>query len=274
MLGRLFLRYPSLYQRVGLLRKLSLPTLRRNLQLRRQGAPDGLPIPPGRLIFLVTGEIDVGWFLHSGKAAADSVRSALVTVGRPWEALGDVLDWGCGCGRVLRHFYGTPGPRLYGCDYNGTLIAWSAAAYPKARFAVNGLAPPLPYPDSSFDLVYGLSVFTHLSEELHAAWMKELARILRAGGCAVITTQGGHYLSILSPDEQQRFGSGRIVVRNAVGVGTNMCAAFHPEAFVRAEMAERHGFDVVFYEAVGAKGNLYQDLYVLERRAKGASVSA
>src|SRR2546422_11471589 len=136
ILRRWVLHYPSLqvalYQQLGILRKLNMPTLWRNLQLRRHGAPDGLPIPPGRFVFLVAGGADIGGFLQLGKAAADSMRSALTAVGRPWESLSNVLDWGCGCGRVLRHFYEAPGPQLYGCDYNRALIAWSTAAYPEA----------------------------------------------------------------------------------------------------------------------------------------------
>jgi len=43
----------------------------------------------------------------------------------------------------------------------------------------------LPFEDSSFDLVYCGSVFTHVSD-LADAWFLELRRILRKGGYAYI----------------------------------------------------------------------------------------
>ena len=42
------------------------------------------------------------------------------------------------------------------------------------RFERNALAPPLAFDDESFDLVYALSVFTHLTAELQLAWRDEL----------------------------------------------------------------------------------------------------
>jgi 8-oxo-dGTP diphosphatase len=54
-------------------------------------------------------------------------------------------------------------------------------------FSVNGPLPPLPYAESSFDLVYGVSVFTHLSEEHQRAWLPELRRILKPGGLLLLS---------------------------------------------------------------------------------------
>jgi ubiquinone/menaquinone biosynthesis C-methylase UbiE len=52
---------------------------------------------------------------------------------------------------------------------------------------VSGLAPPLPFPDQTFDLVFGISVFTHLRESWQFAWLRELARTLKPGGLAIMT---------------------------------------------------------------------------------------
>jgi SAM-dependent methyltransferase len=50
--------------------------------------------------------------------------------------------------------------------------------------------PPLPFEDASFDLVYSISVFTHLDEEMQDAWLNELKRVLRPGGILIITVHG------------------------------------------------------------------------------------
>ena len=41
-----------------------------NARYRREGAPDGLPIPPSDLIFLVAGTADISWFLDAGAMGA------------------------------------------------------------------------------------------------------------------------------------------------------------------------------------------------------------
>ena len=66
---------------------------------------------------------------------------------------------------------------------------WSGAAssIPGGVFSVNGPLPPLPYADGSFDLIYGVSVFTHLSEEHQRAWLPELRRILKPGGLLLLS---------------------------------------------------------------------------------------
>jgi ubiquinone/menaquinone biosynthesis C-methylase UbiE len=59
-----------------------------------------------------------------------------------------------------------------------------------ASFSVNDNLPPLPFADSTFDLIYSISIFTHLPEDMQFAWLAELARVLVAGGYAVLTVHG------------------------------------------------------------------------------------
>jgi SAM-dependent methyltransferase len=49
--------------------------------------------------------------------------------------------------------------------------------------------PPTSYPDQMFDLIYSYSVFSHLSEEAHLAWLKEFKRIMKPGGLLIVTTR-------------------------------------------------------------------------------------
>jgi SAM-dependent methyltransferase len=139
---------------------------RRNAPYRRHGAPDGLPIPPARLVILVIGQTRA------------------------------LLDFGCG--RVARHWQRLPG-EVHGCDFNRRLVGWCRRRLRFGRFAVNALGPPLPYPDRRFDLVYALSVFTHLPEDLQGPWMDELGRVLAPGGHAILSVHGQRYVDELSP---------------------------------------------------------------------------
>ena len=235
----------------------------RGLPLRAAERKRGRPVPPGHLIHLIANTEDVSWFLDTGALAARSIRDVLSKHGVAIADLGAILDFGCGAGRVIRHWATLEGPTLYGTDYNPRLVAWCQRKLPFAHFAVNALDRPLDRAAGSLDFAYCLSVFTHLSEPLQQFWMAELARVLKPGGYLLITTHGDHYVPMLTPAEQADYRAGRAVVQKAGRSGSNDCAAFHPEPYVRQTLAR--GFDVVDRIPEGALGNPSQDLYLLRK---------
>jgi SAM-dependent methyltransferase len=229
----------------------------------RVDADDALPVPPPRLIVRVAGTADVGWFLEGGRLGAASVRGALLRQGIGLDGLGAMLDFGCGCGRVTRNWAGLSGVHVAGTDLNRPAVDWCRRYLPFARFEENGLTPPLVFEDESFDLVYALSVFTHLTADLQLAWRDELRRVLRPGGHLLVTTHGESYLPRLAPDERERFERGELVVRWADVAGTNLCSAYHPEPYLRETFVQ--GFTLVELEPEGAHGNPTQDLVLLQK---------
>ena len=227
--------------------------------------PDGLPLPTPDLITLVAGTPDVTWFLSAGERAAGSIRSVLAGNGVEIASVRAMLDFGCGCGRVVRHWKGMPA-RIEGCDVNRRLVRWCRRNLLFARFSVNGPRPPLPYADGSFDLAYALSVFTHLPEGLQRSWMDELRRVIAPGGHLVFSVHGERYRAELSAAEAARFDAGELVVRGGESVGRNACAAYHPRGYVRSVLAE--GFTLLEHRAEGALGNPHQDLVVLRKERR------
>jgi SAM-dependent methyltransferase len=120
--------------------------------------------------------------------AFESLLARHDVVARPGSTL---LDWGCGHGRVTRHFIRHwPEVRVLGADIDEENIAWCARHLPGGRFSVAPLWPPLGLGDASVDVVIGLSVMTHLSADAQRAWLAELARILKPGGIAIVTFGG------------------------------------------------------------------------------------
>ena len=228
-------------------------------------ALDGLPVPPPHLIVRVAGTPDLGWFLESGRVAAASIREALGRAGTSPEQLSSILDFGCGCGRVVRHWAGLDA-QVAGSDLSGDAIDWCRENLPFARFETNGLSPPLAFDDASFELAYALSVFTHLPEAIQHEWMEELRRVVQPGGFVLLTTHGERYLERLDGDERRRFRDGELIVRWAEVPGTNLCTTFHPPSWVRNRLLP-HGFEELEFVAEGAAGNPYQDLFLLRRIA-------
>jgi SAM-dependent methyltransferase len=231
--------------------------LARTLAPRAQPAVEGPPLPPRRLMVRVAGTADPEWFLRSGRAAYGAIAAHV-----PLAGLESVLDFGCGCGRVTRYWAGFPGA-VHGSDLSRPAVEWCRTHLPFARFEVNGLEPPLAFAGESFDLVYALSVFTHLTEPLQLAWRDELRRVLRPGGLLLVTTHGNAYRPRLAPEERARFDQGELVVRWGDLPGTNLCSAYHPEPYLRAAFA--HGFELVALEPEGALGNPTQDLVLFRR---------
>ncbi len=220
-------------------------------------------LPPDVLRLMVAGTDDAEWFVTAGRRAAESLTALLAKNGIVIEECASVLDFGCGCGRVIRHLRHLPA-ELHGCDSNPVAVDWCAENLPFGQFAVNALESTLPYDADSFDLVYALSVFTHLPPNLQAHGMRELHRVLKPGGALVISVHGDALASRLTRAERMDYRAGRLVVRGGDLAGTNHCAAFHPPPFVRGPFAS--GFEVLDLAPEGATGNPPQDAWVLRKK--------
>jgi SAM-dependent methyltransferase len=232
---------------------------------RRDGG--ALPIPPARLRAQAgPRHADAGFFLSSGRMHADLIREILRENGASVDGCEAVLDWGCGCGRVLRHWSGLSGPRVFGCDINPRMVAWCRANLPFAEVTLNDVAPPLPYEDSSFDLVYAFSVMTHLSEDLQHRWMRECLRILSPGGFLLVSTLGEYYLSRrrLTEAERKSFLNGNVVVLYDESPGTSLCSAYHPPQYVQGKLAK--DFEVVGFLPAADEGR--HDIHLLRKPAR------
>lgn len=102
-----------------------------------------------------------------------------------------ILDWGCGCARLTRHFRALPdgAGRVYGIDIDPVNIGWCQENSAADGFAVTPLLPPSGV-DGPFDLIFGNSVITHLKRDVMDLWLAELARLLAPGGVALLSFHG------------------------------------------------------------------------------------
>jgi SAM-dependent methyltransferase len=135
------------------------------------------------------------WYFGSGYREAWTVLTTVEQYGAPLGAIKSILEFGCGSGRVIRHFRCVEGLRLAGTDANSRPIEWDRNNLPGIEFSHNALEPPLAYSDGSFDLIYALSVFTHIPLGWQRAWLDELRRVLRPGGYLLCTVHGDSFIS-------------------------------------------------------------------------------
>lgn len=229
------------------------------------------PVPPARLRVQVSWPADAGFFLRTGREHNAFIRELVARGGGSVEEIRAVLDFGCGCGRLARWWSDLDGLEVHGSDYNPELVEWCARNLPFMTAQVNGLEPPLPYPEERFDLVYALSVFTHLSEPLQDRWLAELRRVLRPGGYLFFTVSGDAFLDKLVGEDRARYEAHQLVIHFTEVEGSNVCAAYHPPRYVEERMLER--FELL--EAVpgprdgAGPGELTQDAYLARKPERG-----
>jgi len=115
----------------------------------------------------------------------------------PLAAAERVLDFGCGWARILRFFLkDLDAGRLWGIDTREAMVELCRRTIPGAHFERAGPWPPAPLDAASVDFVYAFSVFSHLSEEMHTAWLEEFHRILKPGGLLIVSTRNRQFIDV------------------------------------------------------------------------------
>lgn len=232
-------------------------------------ASSQLPLPPADLAVRVGSQSGPGGslepFLAMGRDVRDQIERMLPD---DWDWRDKrVLDFGCGVGRVLRHF----GPeaeeaQFVGCDIDEPSIAWMQAHLsPPFETFVNGESPPLDQPNASFDLIYAISVFTHISDEW-SGWLLDMHRLLKPDGLLIASVLGGGMSEAIAGE---RWDPDRI--------GMNVLGRYRPwsaggpsvlisEWWLRAHWGRI--FEVVHYDPAWLPG---QDFVLLRRLPVDAS---
>ena len=108
-----------------------------------------------------------------------------------------VLDFGCGWGRIIRLLYKYVGyENIFAVDAWDEPIALCKRHGVKAHFAfLEDVPTTLPF-DGEFDLIYALSVFTHLSEKTTRAAFDTLRRFIADDGIFLITIRPKEYWQV------------------------------------------------------------------------------
>ena len=156
---------------------------------RDLGAAIGLPPDPGQLTRVQTWS-DCRSVTLTGYNAFQVISALLGRYGINADGT-TIMDWGCGHGRVTRHFIREwPQATIIGSDIDAENVAWADNHLPGAKFVDLPLLPPCTLPDDSLDAVFSISVMTHLTLDVQLLWLKELARLVRPGGIVLMSFGG------------------------------------------------------------------------------------
>lgn len=224
-------------------------------------------LPPQHLAYDAYSAPNWEYYYRSGIQVAQGLTKLLKKYNGDISHI-KVLEWGCGPARIIRHlpsFLGSMA-EIYGTDYNFETIQWAKDHINGiSGFYKNDLLPPLPFDNDTFDFVYAMSVFTHLSEESCLTWIVEITRVLKDDGTLLFTTNSDNLLKYLLPHEKELYETKGFVQRDNVQEGKKMFGAYHARWYVKRTMLKN--FDLLEHITSGSfqYGNT-QDIWLVRKK--------
>ncbi|MCC0005712.1 MAG: class I SAM-dependent methyltransferase [Methylobacteriaceae bacterium] len=131
----------------------------------------------------------VGGYRRGARQFVELLGRSLGEAGRDWSSIDACLEVGCGYGRIVRELRDRLDPsRIYVTDVIEEGARFTASEFGASAIPlIESSAETMP---GKFDLVYLLSVYTHLRRDLVARNLAAVARAMKSGGVAVFTTHG------------------------------------------------------------------------------------
>lgn len=226
-------------------------------------------LPPAPLRYRVWGDPDIGTFLWSGSHSARDIVQTLEKNGRSLADFRNILDFGCGCGRI--EMFLAPqlhrDTRYHGVDTDEAAIGWCRENL-SSSYGVNERRPPLAGTGDTYDLILAIAVFRHLSVADQKSWLEEFRRLLAPGGICLISLHGHFCWKDFPEKEQKCLQQGGFLLKEIVdpyqrGVFPPWYgAAYHSRAF--AEELFGSFFTIIDYVEQGIENET--DLLVLRQK--------
>jgi len=226
----------------------------------------GISVPPAHLRIRVHSE-DISTYERIGRAVAFDVYSAIETYSTGFNKNDRILDYGCGCGRVvswLNYLY--ENCSFYGTDIDEEAIAWCQNNLSIiGDFTSNHINPPFAYPDEYYSCIYSISVFTHLPENMQFNWLKELHRVTKKNGLLLLSVHGEQLFPDDNPALKQQFTDNGFYYgvdqQGTDGLPDFYQTTFHTESYIKSEWSQY--FEIIDIIKKGIAN--HQDLVVCKK---------
>jgi SAM-dependent methyltransferase len=212
-----------------------------NGQLRSVAQESGGRMPPPEHLQRRVVGVYGPEFLEGGKAVLSDIANILASHNMDLRQFSQILDFGCGCGRITRYVRERVGEhaKILASDIDAEAIQWCRKNLGDlAEFYVNPTDPPTIFDAARFDFIFSVSIFTHLPEQMQLLWIAELVRITQPGGYILLTIHGPNHFGKIPRRHWTAFErSGFIYVQGAgtAGLPSFYQTAFHKHEYVRRE---------------------------------------
>lgn len=228
-----------------------------------------LPYPPielaSRVGSLEAADDPMAYYDELGRLTG---RDIVAQLPGDWSFAGKrVLDFGCGAGRTLRHFVGEAAEaEIWGSDIDISSINWLRGNLcPPFHVLANAPEPPLEQPTASFDLIWSVSVFTHLTGTW-SRWLVELHRILKPGGLLFLTFMGSGIAEVITGEPWLENQIGMNVTRAGQSWDLGGPMVLHSPWWIEEHWGR--GFEIISMRPGGfaSEGSTGQGSVLLRRR--------
>lgn len=139
-----------------------------------------------------------------------------------------IADWGCGFGRVARHLPSfAPSSTVVGIELDDINLRWMRENLPEIASVMAKLPAEVPLQGGSIDILYGVSVMTHIRRHEQIEWLRELVRIVNDDGVLLLTVAGANSIAFasrwMSGENLDKWDSNReIVFDNKGGIDADI----------------------------------------------------
>ena len=185
-------------------------------------------------------------YLSDGWRTLSELLLLMDAVGKPLTSAGSVLEFAAGFGRFTRHLARAMPGRVTVSD-----IHPGSVDFLRAQFAVDGFYsshdPGTLEIPGRYDLVFVLSMFTHLPPAMWGPWLRRLFSAVRPGGHLVFTV---HNESLAAHFGQQYGADGTFFVPTSESReldGAQYGTTFATRAWVEAEVRRALGVPVTLF---------------------------
>lgn len=231
------------------------------------------------------GTSDANNYIIGGMFNANTIAREIVKVHGADKTL-DILDFGFGAARLVRHFTRFwPQHRYHAAEVNPATIEHLREVSPQANGVHIAPAAPSPFADNSMDVIYAWSIWTHFDEVQARIWLEDMHRILRPGGCALITVHSDSLVERYGKDPmlvtrlEQRGGNYDAIVKEYKDTGFSYWPAYPPAAkdvgididtfgmaFISKDYIQRKWTDLFEYKGFCIGAPDWQDVVILVKK--------
>ncbi|NBQ88365.1 MAG: class I SAM-dependent methyltransferase [Betaproteobacteria bacterium] len=129
-------------------------------------------------------------YLSDGWRSALELHRLVNSLGRPLHRMQSFLEFACGHGRLTRHLVHDMKPE----HITVSDVVPGTVDFLRQQLGVHGFysssKPQELMAPARYDMIFVLSMFTHLPKRTWGAWLSTLHALLAPGGCLIISTHG------------------------------------------------------------------------------------